>query len=612
MIYIVKRLNITGGLDEHTTPIEVIKQCMSSHGFEPVLERLEDISDVRYRRKCIQKLMLTPSMIIRDLRKAARYVNSDTIYTTSEKLIESLEFLHQWETREMSEISFPEGLGVGPLTEMNPKSLDSTILYRLCKRRGLQTQPSITSEDMFRMLLFHTSIPASTLQGVLINKLQNLSSTDLINGFYHMLPSENILLKPGEIYNNYILTTENNGIDPLGLHLPTTDHEAVILAALNYKLNISGSSVPRMEYALLFKFGPENRSFPIDSNLQQMIQRDPFALRLDQRFDPSLPERMYIQDNLRKMAVEEGWTLDDKSLTSPYEYLKTMFYQPTFFSYGKGPMSSIQPSNEELIIERDKVVEKDPLDIVLFGSRNDTGNMFAISWSELIMTFENYKEFRNVFISTDDKRLFEMYMIRKLIQLCKKPCIDQNIADRRKRLLATIERINLENKSRMKHLSTIRETLNSTEDLQTQFKHLFDLLYRLSLCMRSLKESDPFPESGEGGNLDSETTQLNVSLAAITLNETLERYPEWIKTTFINLPLVIYYPREDKFSSSEASFEGHTIGGRLKIVHSGENTTAISSCLRLSSNWFLSTVYYYQSYFGFPIYFDITKITHIG
>jgi hypothetical protein len=130
--------------------------------------------------------------------------------------------------------------------------------------------------------------------------------------------------------------------------------------------------------------------------------------------------------------------------------------------------------------------------------------------------------------------------------------------------------------------------------------------------MRSLRETDQIPENGGGGNLDHDTTQENVSLSAVKLETFLQGIDPWVRDTFLSLPLVIYYPRENKFSLSESNYEGHTIGGRLNIVHSGETTNAVSSCLRLSSNWFLSTVYYYQSSFSYPIHFNITTITHIA
>lgn len=608
MIFTVKRLNITGSLDEVHTPIEVIKQCMTSHGFEPVWERLEDVSDVRYRRKCINKLINTPSLLIKDLRKAARYVNCETVFTDKDLLMESLEFLHQWETRDILENIFDDNVSIGPITEKNNRSLDCTILYRLCKQRGLTTRPEMTSGDMYRLLRLQANVSTTVLQDFIIDKVQSMTSTELLNRFSNFIP-ESFTFEREELYSHY-LTNRELPSDPFGLFMPTTEHEAIILAASRFKIDISESSVPRLEYALLMKQGPSAKGFPIDSKLQDKIHQDSYSLKLDQRFNPTLPEVVYTRENLKRMALEEGWSSDDNG--NPYEFLLSIFDMPSFFAFGKGPMANVKPCNSYLIIDRDTLDEKNPSDLVLFGKRSEPSSMTAISWSELIQTFENYREFRNVFSNTGDKLLFENFAMNKLVILARKPCIDQTIADRRKRLIAVIEKINLETRSKMKYLNGIKKTLTENPEFREQFKVLLDLLYRLSLSMRSLRDSEPLPENGEGGKLDSETTQMNVSLAAISLNDKVERVEIWVRDVFLNLPLVIYYPRENKFSTSETSFEGHTISGRLSIVHSGENTSAISSCLRLSSNWFLSTVYYYQSFFDYPVYFDITKLTHIG
>lgn len=606
MTFLVRRTNITGNLDEHTTPIEVIRQCMLSHGLEPVPERLDDITDVRYRRKCIQRLMATDPILIKESRRAARYVNSLTSFTSATILMSCVDFLHQWETRDGMDID--ENTIYGPITEDSPRSLDCTILYKLCKRRGLQTKPSTTCENMFHMLIIHGSVPTHILQDYLMDRLQTMSATELINQFSNILPERTDELHRKTLCSHYLKTRESV-TDPLGLYLPTTDHEAVIMTARMFRLNISKSSFPKMEFALLFKQGPESRSFPIDSKLQEIIQRDTYALRLDQRFDPDVPEDLFKPEHLRKMAVEEGWTTEDPT---PYEYLQHVHKAPTFFAYGRGPMSNAQTANHELIVEKEEVAQRDVLDLVLYGSRSDPGGCIGISWGELIMTFENYREFRNVFSTSTEKQLFETYMIRKLVILAKKPCIDQTIAERRRGLVAVIEKIHLETKARMKYLNGIRETLMTNRDYQDQFRNLLETLYRLSLCMRSLRVNEPLPETGEGGSLDYETTQLNTSIMAIKMEDTIQCSSEWVRDVFLNLPLVIYYPNENKFSTSETSFEGHTIGGRLKIIHEGESTTAISSCLRLSSNWFLSTVYYYQSFFHYPHHFDITKFVHIG
>lgn len=608
MIFSVRRLNITGPLDEYFTPIEVIKQCMTSHGFEPIWERIDDIQDIRYRRKCIQKISsITTPLVIRDMRKAARYVNCQTIFQTEDSLMEAIKHLFQWETIERIDIYELRRHGYGPITNENPLSMDCTILYRLCRMRGLRTKPEHTSEDMFRMLCIELTVPTKMIQDILIDTIQTLSSVELINHFYSWIPTTDNLSKE-DLYLKYIHGRVNFPDDPLRLKMPATDHEAILLAGKYYHMDISESTVPMLEFAVLFKHGAETRSFPVDSGLQEKIQIDPYALNLKQRFNPSLPECIYRKEDLKNMANEEGWK---DHTENPYDFLKRVYKLPTFFSFNKGPLAGVKPLNNTLTIELENISEQDPLNIVLYGSREDSSNIQATSWSELIMTFESYREFRNPLCSSY-QTLLDSHAVNKLIILAKKPCIDQVIAERRKRLVTTIEKINLEFQTRMNFLNGIKQTLFTNSNYSENMKEAFIRLYKLSLTMRSLKETDQVPENGGGGSLSHEQTQELVSLSAVRLHTFLHETDEWVRDTFLSLPLVIYYPRENKFSLSESNYEGHTIGGRLNIVHSGESTNAISSCLRLSSNWFLSTVYYYQHTFSHPIHFDITKLTHIG
>ena len=608
MIFSVRRLNITGPLDEYSTPIEVIKQCMTSHGFEPIYDRINDIQDIRYRRKCIQKISsVTSPCVIRDVRKAARYINCQTVFQSETALTEAMKHLYQWESAERFDIDDLRKYGHGPITNDRPTSLDCTILYRLCRLRGLRTRPEHSSEDMFQMLYLETTIPSKTLQDILINTIQTLTSVELINHFYNWLPTPEKLTKE-DLYASYIHRRVFFPDDPLRLRMPTTEHEGILMAAKYYHVDISDSSVPLVEFAVLFKHGAENRSFPVDSGLQEKIQKDPYALNLKQRFNPSLPECVYRREDLKLMANEEGWS---DHTENPYEFLKRVYNLPTFFSFNKGPLAGCKPLNSSLIIELENIADQDPLNIVLYGSRSDTSKIQATSWSELIMTFEAYREFRNPLCSSY-QTLLDNHAINKLIVLAKKPCIDQIIAERRKRLVTTIEKINLEFQSRMNFLNGIKQTLSQNPAYDQCMKESLNRLYKLSLTMRSLRETDQIPENGGGGNLDHDTTQENVSLSAVKLETFLQGIDPWVRDTFLSLPLVIYYPRENKFSLSESNYEGHTIGGRLNIVHSGETTNAVSSCLRLSSNWFLSTVYYYQSSFSYPIHFNITTITHIA
>lgn len=75
-----------------------------------------------------------------------------------------------------------------------------------------------------------------------------------------------------------------------------------------------------------------------------------------------------------------------------------------------------------------------------------------------------------------------------------------------------------------------------------------------------------------------------------------------------NLPLFIH--NGQTFEKSTDMFEGLTIGERVDILKEGEGTTKMSSCVRMTSNWLISSSYYYLLHMGEQPQFSIDFLTH--
>lgn len=600
MDFKLHRLNITGPLNEIHTPVNVIVNCLHAHGVEADWNRLLDESDIRYRRKCIQKLTDSPPLTFqykRDFGRAVRYINYQTSYLNLDNIIKSLNHLKKWETLNSDNIiqsisSFSRL--VGELTEDNPEGWDITILYRLCKQRGLQTEPLDTTRSLFRKLCLE-ELPREKLMDYVIDRISVMSNVDIINHMGKMIPEE-FKFTRDEFYSIYSMRRDVTTLD--FQNPPLTNHEAIIMAAREFKINIGDSANPIWEYMAIVR-----GNFPTDPHMREVVKTDSLAFHIDQRFSINLPEYVYWKEDLKKMALEEGW----EGKGSPYDYLKNTYNLPTFFSYGKGPLSGVTPENQYLPIEYTNISDEDKNGMVLYGSRSEITKIKIISWRELSSTFSNYRDFRNPLSETPE--LFPSYAIKKLLLLARKPSADQMIANQRKTLISTIEKINLDKKLIEDKLSDLKHQLDVNPNFKTDFKTLFHRLYRLSLAMRSVEDEE---FDGGSGTVDPVKTQDNVSNHLINLSSYMETLNEYTRETFLNLPLVIYYSKTGIFSTSENSFDGFSIGGRLKIIYEGDTTNSISSCLRLSSNWFLSTVYYYQTFMGLEPSFDIIKLVHIG
>lgn len=77
----------------------------------------------------------------------------------------------------------------------------------------------------------------------------------------------------------------------------------------------------------------------------------------------------------------------------------------------------------------------------------------------------------------------------------------------------------------------------------------------------------------------------------------------------LDLPLLLYDKKTEIFTPVSNNEQGLTIGERLRIVRERES---VYSCVRISSNFILSSVYYYLKINGNSLDFDINKMDFIS
>lgn len=573
-MYELHRLRITGPLDVLETPVEVIRCCLDSHGIEPDLGRLYSYEDGRYRKKCIDKLTECKPVKIsskKDYGRAVRYINPKTTFQTEVSIEQALEHLHRWE-RQTSPGEF------GSITETSPLALDITMLYKLCRQRSLRTRVDMKFEDLKNLYLL-SEMNTDDLRDILIDRIQVGGLETLVNSAFSMNINHKI-----SAYDLYLESRNINNLhDPLHIRFPKTKHEGVLMAAFNFKRDISEAGDPLKEYAVLMK---DPKFFPVDSYLTHIQNTDRYALCLDQRFNPKLPGYVYQPEDLIRMASEEGWVSSIGK--TPLEFLNDNYMGYTFFAYKKGPMAVVEPENTDLIIEAQPLNELSQSSVVLYGSRSNKSRMVGFSWSELTSSFDHFREFRNPV--SDPPDVFPEHVVRKLVILARKPCAEEIVSRTRKALVSVVERIFLEKRLLNDKIRDIQTKMSNSPPLQSNACEILNRLYDISMAMRAEGNDSQYIAAIEIYNF--------ISDASVSGSEILD------------LPLVIYYPISGTFSTSESAYEGYTIRGRLHIVQEGETTRAISSCMRLSSNWFLSTVYYYQKAFGFPKSFNIIDLVH--
>jgi len=130
--------------------------------------------------------------------------------------------------------------------------------------------------------------------------------------------------------------------------------------------------------------------------------------------------------------------------------------------------------------------------------------------------------------------------------------------------------------------------------------------------MRNCDRVSDNPLNSEDTNFSEENQILvdhRVTQSLIVFEESLKslgRLGDYI----LNLPLMQYHKESGGFITSNDPSEGLTIKERIDIVRGGENSS-INSCIRMSSNKFCATSFYYMVLIGFRMPFNISEVSQI-
>lgn len=628
----LSRLAITGKLNE-STPIIVLQEIADAHG---ISYNINYFSDESYIRQTIQEIhrhkvvTVQPPYTTEHYRYIARFINPKSSWH-----IQTLNIAFLFIQRYMGEYyEIPLELDqLGPQTPEHPQSLNACILYKLCRYYQINTYPHMTLEDMaiaIRLL----SQPISILTDILNSHMETYSKSTLIN----MLISSNNCMdrKPLiEFFPHYTVPSDNpeevtseslvddsefthEDLDASFHNLreavsrwnriqPKTKAEAIVLAALNYKIDISGSQNPLLEYSLL-----QNPPYiPADPSLRSKIQilgRD--ALRLDHHFNPMLPPSCYIEDDLRAMAIREGYLPSDLSFSNPYELLSIAYVSNTFHA---GPQDGML--NTETPFSLDLVHELDPHVIVCYGSKAATREMglIAFRYAELAEQFHHAKNFTNPMRTTypHTGEIFEALAIRKLkfIVNTAPSGESQEAMLERQQLAQAILEVELFNDSNTQQYRAFYQVYLSA-DISTKeaIRDAIIALFELSMFMRGWDGHGNYPIR-EAPVDNQEEVDIRVSQGISRFEEKCLHLNE-IGNIILNLPLLQY--RGGIFSASTDVSQGRTIEERIQIVRQGDNTSNTNSCIRLSSNWLAASAYRYMQIIGLSPPFDIELLRNIS
>lgn len=628
----LSRLAITGPLDSHT-PWVVYQEIADVHGVanpfhadgsnfnEYDLEIF--LSLVREKIADTKSLVSLPLNSEHSRNTAANFVNPRVHWPVNE-LMEAFEFIRMYmggpencplPLPRSGSLGLPQDFDFGQQTPASPRSVNACILYKICKIYHLPITFGHGYHHMAEAIrIMRLNEPSARMEIRL--QLQSIPSEHLPH--IYLLLSEyeddmnvdplhrSVFTEEDATYTN-IEETVRLLSDQQYLRSKIqarTTTEAIALAALNFGVDISASTMIFEEYQNLVWQGKE-RWRPLDTEMARNTSINPFYYHLDLYFNPRLPQELYDHDDLKTMAIEEGYLPSDMLEEDPYSLMITACLSKTFFH---GPMPGITNSATSIYFE--PIEDLDKHDILCWGIRG--GAMIATSYQELAALLREQKNFGNPLDNDPNFPEFSDMNIRKLKRIChlSKDGESEDQVNNRMDLLSAIALCELYTEESLSKLRNLREMYEEARpEKQEQIKETILSFFKLSMHLRGWLGSEPYPIESS-----PVTDQLRVDILCTEAILDFERRCSdlgELGNQIMKLPLFKYNRGGWKMASSSDD-ETRDIRTRLDVLKTGEDYDGYNSCMRLTSNWFASSAFRYMTVVGIQPPFEIERLRDIS
>jgi hypothetical protein len=579
----------------------------------------------------------------------ACYVNADCIsWPDSNVLIEAF---HHLESIRSKPIALPHGdWTIGPKTPRFPFNYDATMLYAICQYYGVVTN-RMTSLNHLAFAVRSLMTPVETLRSQIVSTVEQLPTpilASLLMAPSFGVPSGTVSVSGGSfnlmasapvvVYHSEYPSLPRVGIgsvteselqqtkvalDTTALMyraVPTSQKEAILMGAINFRLNLSESIDPFEEYMQLRSVYSITdgllRYIPIDPKFRKVWSRNPDWYNMRKTWTP-LFSTLYSENDLSNFALGEGYSRTNFREMSTQNCLEMSRLTLTFYS-GVHPyceeeltgimLYDINEFHRELLLSFGNVAER---------------NFKLYSVQELANYFRSEQMFKN---PIEESECLSRIQISKLRQLLLRRIENSSlppVVRESNQLLYTVigsitERL-AANHAKSKEFATYYHSLNPLEQ-----KHVTDFLQHLlhlSMTMRGWKitNGEQFPlrkPETETNRADLvERINQNSMTALFECSMYLESLPEELQKRLKALPLVRFMIQdgEDEFQLSNSVEEGLTVWDRIQIVSMGSyKFPSMKSCIRVSSLWLASSAYCYMIVIGLPKPFEIRKLEMIS
>ena len=522
----------------------------------------------------------------------ARFINPNSLWNIK-SLVRAFEFFLLFTINDKDKLLtyLPKDLTFGQQTMSSIQSLNYCMCYKICKLfeinvNGYTTKNQI--ENAVKYLRYN--------EHALKSFVKSMSKIDLINAIIISNLNIDLESKIEDKITPQILEKSYKNLTDIKFlqseYIPQSNKDAVTMAAIRYGINLSNLKIPIDEFEIL------NRSSdykPRDEWMKKWYDEDPIQFDLHHQFSPNFPSCFYKKIDLERYLMNEGCSLNlqNKKLNELYELSKEYYKYDSFHEYKQPNMLT----DETLDLDDIHEIEKNM--IICWGSKQVS--TIPLTAQEVYHCFVSFNKCVN---PTDTKAKLPEHCIRKLKAICKKNekyDIYQKLSDR------------------IIYYETLDQTTdNLTLDFVAKYKEsdlILDGIYlilEIGMYMRGWRRNEEYqikyPLTKEECTLSPEEepiVEVNTIDSIARYKYFKEQNPE-IADVIEALPLILYY--KGHFEKSNDKDTGKTILERMQIIEKGFYLKTQDSCIRVSSNYFLSSAYKYIVLMKQIVPFEISKM----
>lgn len=489
-----------------------------------------------------------------DLEKIAQYVSAYDGEWDLKSLKQAFKHICKFNDKIFIDLHYT----IGEKTPLTPLNVDILMIYKICLRMSIDVKKDDTITTMNDKIKCRLAKSQYTQTEVVETK-EFSTQTDAV---------EEVVEEEKEEEEHEF---ENKDISYFIYKSKLNEKESIEAAYDVFDLDITSSSSPVREIKELAKHG-KKKYVPVDPVFRKWYKINKSFYNVKKFYKPYFNDK-YTPNDVTDLLSMEGLHFGGKDDL----YMRVL--NKNFYN-GKIPG----------IVDK-TVAYHEPLeeagDCISYGSIENK-EMAVFTIEELIQYFKS----KDAFVDPLSEGLISDEAMDKLGIICS-----GTFSDTYEELQRVIDVI--ENKNKIKSKSINNLQLEACDDSKkTNFSKYFRILFELGMYMRGWKvdDTDDFPLTSEMCNKASEEMdkiEKNINECHQRLTELISEFSEKEKSVINALPLIKINGQRNIYISNNEQ-EGLTVSDRLKIIF--KDTDNIHSCIRMSSNYLISSANYYLKF----------------